>query len=339
MSYTSGLMMGAAVGKGIHDMLAGTKPVQANLPARPAFQLVHAVRGRRRYLAATLRGNERLATLLQGNLAKLDFVESITANAVTGSLAICYEGTEAEMDRLENWLAAHTFRSSVPQELGQMQQGRNQLSGMGQSCGQGIGVMDGGHGMESGNAGSLLGTLLNSSMGRGIGLLGAGLFAYGRGRSGNRNNAKDGNGGDGQTAEGNASSGMSSIGMLGLLSVGLNLLASLMQNMGQGMPGQKRGRGSRSMPQPMVLPAPAPSISAGQEMDTPPAVRLSIRRTMEALNHQVRKLTMNWLDLSSVASLLFLVRGFRKIFAYAQWPTGSQMLWWAVSLMRGWKMA
>ena len=41
--------------------------------------------------------------------------------------------------------------------------------------------------------------------------------------------------------------------------------------------------------------------------------------------------------MSSLASLLFLLRGLRKMLLTGQYPSGSQMLWWAVTLMRGWR--
>ena len=48
-------------------------------------------------------------------------------------------------------------------------------------------------------------------------------------------------------------------------------------------------------------------------------------------------LTRGWLDVSSAAFLLFLLRGVRKMVMTKIAPSGAQMLWWAVSLMRGWR--
>ena len=67
------------------------------------------------------------------------------------------------------------------------------------------------------------------------------------------------------------------------------------------------------------------------------AVTRSLRNTMRSFSAWIKDHTGGWLDISSAASLFFLLRGFQKMFANQQFPTGSQMFWWAVSLMRGWR--
>ena len=67
------------------------------------------------------------------------------------------------------------------------------------------------------------------------------------------------------------------------------------------------------------------------------AVTRSLRNTMRSFSAWIKEHTGGWLDISSAASLFFLVRGFWKMMANQQFPTGSQMFWWAVSLMRGWR--
>ena len=57
------------------------------------------------------------------------------------------------------------------------------------------------------------------------------------------------------------------------------------------------------------------------------------------INQGIRRKTCNLFDLQSLASLLFILRGIRKILRYGQMPSGPQMLWWAFSLLRGWKTA
>ena len=67
------------------------------------------------------------------------------------------------------------------------------------------------------------------------------------------------------------------------------------------------------------------------------AITRSLRGTMRAFSAWIKERSGGWLDISSAASLFFLVRGFWKMMANQQYPTGSQMFWWAVSLMRGWR--
>lgn len=67
------------------------------------------------------------------------------------------------------------------------------------------------------------------------------------------------------------------------------------------------------------------------------AITRSLRGTMRSFSAWIKEHTGGWLDISSAASLFFLLRGFQKMFANQQFPTGSQMFWWAVSLMRGWR--
>lgn len=42
-----------------------------------------------------------------------------------------------------------------------------------------------------------------------------------------------------------------------------------------------------------------------------------------------------WFDISSLLSIFFLIRGLHKLLVLHQRPSGPQMLWWAVSLLRG----
>lgn len=65
----------------------------------------------------------------------------------------------------------------------------------------------------------------------------------------------------------------------------------------------------------------------------------SIRGTFNALNHQLKFITKGWLDLPSLLSLVFTVRGLQKILVTKQLPSGPQLIWWAFSLLRGWRIA
>ena len=83
---------------------------------------------------------------------------------------------------------------------------------------------------------------------------------------------------------------------------------------------------------------PAPPKGEGMPFESHAgAITKSLRGTMRAFSAWIKEHTGGWLDISSAAALIFLVRGFRKMLANQQFPTGSQMFWWAISLMRGWR--
>ncbi len=88
------------------------------------------------------------------------------------------------------------------------------------------------------------------------------------------------------------------------------------------------------------LPPAPPAPPKGEGMPSEShagAITKSLRGTMRAFSAWIKEHTGGWLDISSAAALIFLVRGFRKMLANQQFPTGSQMFWWAISLMRGWR--
>ena len=190
-------------GKGMAQDASGSQAVSA--PAMPAFALKSAVPGRRRYYAAALQGNEELAKLLEKNLGRIAFIDSVKASSVTGSLLVCYTGDEEAVDRLMADLGKRVFGAA-------------------------------------------------------------------------------------EHAGFNLPQGLSSL-----------------------------------------LPA------AGF---TQPLAELgaSIRRTAGAANVWLHEKTRGWLDFPSIFALGFIVRGLRKILLYEQRPSGPQMLWWAFSILKGWKM-
>ena len=194
---------GRGRGKGMAQDASGSAAVSA--PAMPAFALKSAVPGRRRYYAAALQGNEELAKLLEKNLGRIAFIDSVKASSVTGSLLVCYTGDEEAVDRLMADLGKRVF-------------GATEHAGF---------------------------------------------------------------------------------------------------NLPQGLS--------------TLLPA------AGF---TQPLAELgaSIRRTAGAANVWLHEKTHGWLDFPSVFALGFIVRGLRKILLYEQRPSGPQMLWWAFSILKGWKM-
>ena len=203
MSSMLGQGAGRGRGRGMAQDASGSAAVSA--PAMPAFALKSAVPGRRRYYAAALQGNEELAKLLEKNLGRIAFIDSVKASSVTGSLLVCYTGDEEAVDRLMADLGKRVF-------------GATEHAGF------------------------------------------------------------------------NLPQGLSSL-----------------------------------------LPA------AGL---TQPLAELgaSIRRTAGAANVWLHEKTHGWLDFPSVFALGFIVRGLRKILLYEQRPSGPQMLWWAFSILKGWKM-
>ena len=203
MSSMLGQGAGRGRGKGMAQDASGSAAVSA--PAMPAFALKSAVPGRRRYYAAALQGNEELAKLLEKNLGRIAFIDSVKASSVTGSLLVCYTGDEEAVDRLMADLGKRVF-------------GATEHAGF---------------------------------------------------------------------------------------------------NLPQGLSD--------------LLPA------AGV---TQPLAELgaSIRRTAGAANVWLHEKTHGWLDFPSVFALGFIVRGLRKILLYEQRPSGPQMLWWAFSILKGWKM-
>ena len=204
MSYVSGFMMGAAIGKSIRQMVAGggapkmggtaamplrkvQRTVAAAVCPAPSFKLVSSLPGRRRYRVSKL--SPELAKLLEEQLVKLSYVQSVQANPVSGSILLVFD----------------------------------------EACKFFGGVAD--------------------KISRGFGKMAA--------------------------------------------------MASSEAHAG--------------------------------------SITRSIRNTARAFSQWIKDHTCGWFDMSSLASLLFLLRGLRKMMLTKQYPSGSQMLWWAVTLMRGWR--
>ena len=217
MSYVSGFMMGAAIGKSIRQMVAGggapkmggtaampLRKVQRTVAAAacpaPSFKLVSSLHGRRRYRVSKL--SPELAKLLEEQLVKLNYVKSVQANSVSGSILLVFdEAYEADVEQLAQWLERKFFG-----------------------------------------------------------------------------------------------------GVAGKISRGFDKMAAMASS----------------------------EAHAG-------SITRSIRNTARAFSQWIKDHTCGWFDMSSLASLLFLLRGLRKMMLTKQYPSGSQMLWWAVTLMRGWR--
>lgn len=200
MSYMSGMMLGLAFGQSVRRFLTGG----AAKPETPAFTLVRAIPGRRRYYAKALVGNDALAQAVEKALSKLDCIDEVKANPVSGSLLLIYHGDEARIDAVAGRLENRVF--SVPPEAAK----------------------------------------------------------------------------------------------------------------------------------PSIGDAPTPFEEAADGLA---AFGKHIHGTFSAINRHMKLATGGWFDLPSLLSLLFTVRGLQKILVTKQLPTGPQLLWWAFSILRGWRFA
>ena len=89
-----------------------------------------------------------------------------------------------------------------------------------------------------------------------------------------------------------------------------------------------------------------PQCSAGSNADAGSAltdanagqITRSIHHMAQSFSAWIKEHTYGYFDISSLASTLFLLRGIRKMVITQQYPTGVQMLWWALALMRGWRV-
>ena len=123
MSYISGFMMGAVIGKQIHNALWGkgsgqdirataSRQPRAAKEELPLFAIASSIKGRRRYYAAALLRNEGLKKLLEDKLPQVSIVKSVAINTVTGSLLVLHCGTEEQMNELEARMEEHIFKVS-----------------------------------------------------------------------------------------------------------------------------------------------------------------------------------------------------------------------------------
>ena len=63
----------------------------------------------------------------------------------------------------------------------------------------------------------------------------------------------------------------------------------------------------------------------------------SIRNTLREFNAWVKSITGGLLDLNMSMAIFFIVRGIRRIILEKQYPNAWQMIWWASSILRGWR--
>ena len=79
-------------------------------------------------------------------------------------------------------------------------------------------------------------------------------------------------------------------------------------------------------------------FAEGRTAPPPATLAQSVRRSVHDFSGWIQRNTSGALDLSSVVAGVFVLRGIRQIVLTNNTPSGSQMLWWALTLMRGWKV-
>lgn len=125
MSYTSGFMLGASIGKSLMNWSqSGKKNVRqaarkvaapakallhkADQTETPVFACVSALPGRRRFRAAALVGNLKLAAMLEEYLPQVGGVIAVIINATTGSILLTADD-ERVLDNLETFFRGKLF--------------------------------------------------------------------------------------------------------------------------------------------------------------------------------------------------------------------------------------
>mgnify|MGYP000000253652 FL=1 len=79
-------------------------------------------------------------------------------------------------------------------------------------------------------------------------------------------------------------------------------------------------------------------FAEGRTAPPPATVAQSVRRSVRDFSGWIQRHTGGALDLSSLVAVIFVLRGIRQLLLTNNTPSGSQMLWWALTLMRGWKV-
>jgi len=79
-------------------------------------------------------------------------------------------------------------------------------------------------------------------------------------------------------------------------------------------------------------------FAEGRTAPPPATLAQSVRRSVHDFSGWIQRNTGDALDLSSVVAGVFVLRGIRQLVLTNNTPSGSQMLWWALTLMRGWKV-
>lgn len=63
--------------------------------------------------------------------------------------------------------------------------------------------------------------------------------------------------------------------------------------------------------------------------------RMRLMDYIKKINEKIRQTTQQKYDLPTMISMVLLMNGLKKIFLLGQRPSGPQLVWWALSLLRG----
>ena len=63
----------------------------------------------------------------------------------------------------------------------------------------------------------------------------------------------------------------------------------------------------------------------------------SFRGTLKDFNDWIKQKTNGILDLNMSMAIFFIIRGIRKFILEKQYPSAWQLIWWASSILRGWR--
>lgn len=124
MSYVSGFMIGASIGKSIHQFFShaggpgmpqhAVKNTSRPVLAIPLFSRASKSPGRRRYYARNLVRNQALAGLLAQCLYKMSGIQRVEINPRTGSILLL--GDEKTLNTVEHVLSEQVFSAKLPGE-------------------------------------------------------------------------------------------------------------------------------------------------------------------------------------------------------------------------------
>ncbi len=96
---------------------------------------------------------------------------------------------------------------------------------------------------------------------------------------------------------------------------------------------EKKNSSGAAEPAAVMQEAPAPGTSYTS------SVTRSIMSAVRSISGWISRNTGGLFDLKSLTSVVFFFQGLWKMLQTQQFPSGSQMLWWGISLMRGWRAA
>ncbi len=63
----------------------------------------------------------------------------------------------------------------------------------------------------------------------------------------------------------------------------------------------------------------------------------SVRGSIKDFNDWIKQKTGGLLDLNMSMAIFFIIRGIRRIILEKQYPNAWQLIWWATSILRGWR--